>query len=193
MGAGSQAECGIVEGKLSSHTPAFPDNGYGMAKLCAGQMSRVACRSLGMRHVWVRILSVYGPYDSPRSLVAYAISKLSAGERASFTAGEQLWDYVYSGDAAKAMTELALKGKDGGIYCIGSGKTRRLSDFIKIIRDEIAPDAELGLGDVPYGANQVMYLCADISELQRDTGFTPSIEFEEGIKKTVEWYKNERK
>lgn len=193
MGAGSQAECGIVEGKLSSHTPAFPDNGYGMAKLCAGQMSRVACQALGMRHVWVRILSVYGPYDSPRSLVAYAISKLSAGERASFTAGEQLWDYVYSGDAAKAMTELALKGKDGGIYCIGSGKTRRLSDFIKIIRDEIDPDAELGLGDVPYGANQVMYLCADISELQRDTGFTPSIEFEEGIKKTVEWYKNERK
>ena len=193
LGTGSQAEYGRAEGKLNSRTPTFPENGYGMAKLCAGHMSRSMCHSLGMKHVWVRILSVYGPYDSPRSLVAYAISKLSAGERASFTAGEQLWDYVYSGDAAKAMTELALKGKDGGIYCIGSGKTRRLSDFINIIRDEIDPDAELGLGDVPYGANQVMYLCADISELQRDTGFTPSIEFEEGIKKTVEWYKNERK
>ena len=193
MGAGSQAECGVVEGKLSSHTPAFPENGYGMAKLCAGEMSRVLCNNLGMRHVWIRILSVYGPYDSQRSLVAYAINTLLSGEKPSFTAGEQMWDYIYSADAAKAMTELALNGRDGGVYCIGSGKTRRLSDFIEIIRDQINPEAELGLGDVPYAPNQVMYLCADITELQKDTGFTPSVEFEEGIKKTIEWYKNERK
>ena len=63
VGAGSQAEYGRVEGNLNSQTPAFPENGYGMAKLCAGQMTRLYCRQAGMRHVWTRILSIYGPGD----------------------------------------------------------------------------------------------------------------------------------
>lgn len=69
IGAGSQAEYGRVEGILTARTPVFPENGYGMAKLCAGQMSRQRCSALGMRHIWVRILSVYGPYDGQASMV----------------------------------------------------------------------------------------------------------------------------
>lgn len=189
VGAGSQAEYGRADGKLNSKTPAFPENGYGIAKLCAGQISRIECRKRGIRHVWVRILSVYGPFDGERSLISMAIDKLSRGERASFTAGEQIWDYMYSADTARAMTELALKGKDGGVYCLGSGEPRKLAEYIETIRDKIAPDATLGLGDIPYAEGQVMYLCADISELQEDTGYTPSTSFEDGIAKTIAWYK----
>lgn len=193
VGVGSQAEYGRVEGKLNSQTPAFPENGYGMAKLCAGQMSRVACREVGIRHVWARILSVYGPYDGENSLITSTIRKLLDGERTSFTGGEQIWDYMYSGDTAIALAELAEKGRDGGVYCLGSGKTRRLREYIEIMRDKIAPRARLGLGDIPYAEGQVMYLCADTAELVRDTGFEPSIRFEDGIEKTIEWYKSERR
>lgn len=193
VGAGSQAEYGRVSGKLNSATPAFPENCYGMAKLAAGQMSRVACRQKGMRHIWVRILSVYGEYDGENSLVTSTIRKLLDGEHCSFTAGEQIWDYMYSGDAAKAMVELARDGIDGGIYCLGSGKTRQLREYIEIMRDKVAPDACLGFGDIPYAEGQVMYLCADTSELIRDTGFEPCVSFEDGIDRTIEWYKKERK
>ncbi|MBE6577655.1 MAG: NAD(P)-dependent oxidoreductase [Ruminococcaceae bacterium] len=193
MGAGSQAEYGRVSGKLSSKTPAFPENGYGMAKLCAGQMSRVMCKDNGIRHIWIRILSVYGPYDGENSLITSTIRKLLDGEKTSFTAGEQVWDYMYSGDAAKAMVELANKGKDGGVYCLGSGKTRLLREYIEIMRDKIDPEAKLGLGDIPYAEGQVMYLCADTSELVCDTGFEPVAKFEDAIDTVIEWYKNERK
>ncbi len=193
MGAGSQAEYGRVSGKLNSKTPAFPENGYGMAKLCAGQMSRVMCKDNGIRHIWIRILSVYGPYDGENSLITSTIRKLLNGEQTSFTAGEQVWDYMYSGDAAKAMVELAIKGRDGGVYCLGSGKTRLLREYIEIMRDKIAPNARLGLGDIPYAEGQVMYLCADTSELVADTGYVPSTEFEDGINNAIEWYRNERK
>ena len=193
MGAGSQAEYGRVSGKLDASVPTFPENGYGMAKLSAGQMSRVMCRELGMRHIWIRILSVYGPYDGENSLITSTIRKLLDGEQTSFTAGEQVWDYMYSGDAAKAMVELAKKGKDGEIYCLGSGKTRLLREYIEIMRDKIAPEAHLGLGDIPYAPGQVMYLCADTSSLIGDTGYEPDTEFEDGIDNVIEWYKNERK
>ena len=73
IGAGSQAEYGRTEKNLTSQTPAFPENGYGMAKLCAGEMSRGLCQQLGMKHIWTRILSVYGPYDGPNTMIRSAI------------------------------------------------------------------------------------------------------------------------
>ncbi len=189
IGAGSQAEYGRVEGKLTPETPAFPENGYGIAKLCAGQMSRIMCEKMGMRHMWARILSVYGPYDTPNSMVMSTVRKLMKGEKASFTAGEQIWDYLYSEDAAKAFLAMAESGKSGKIYCLGSGAPMPLRDYILQLRDAVSPHAVLGLGEVPYAPKQVMYLCADITELQQDTGFTPTVSFAEGIRRTVAWAK----
>lgn len=186
---GSQAEYGRTTEKLSSATPTFPENGYGMAKLCAGQMSRGVCREAGIKHVHARILSVYGEYDGEGSLVMSTIKKLCDGEKTSFTAGEQMWDYMYSGDAAKALVALVVKGRDGGIYCLGGGEARPLREYIEKIRDAVGSEAPLGLGEIPYSEGQVMYLLADTSELARDTGYLPSTSFEEGIKRTVEWYR----
>ncbi|MBE6546424.1 MAG: NAD(P)-dependent oxidoreductase [Ruminococcaceae bacterium] len=188
VGAGSQAEYGRVEGRLSAETPAFPENGYGMAKLCAGQMSRVMCEAKGLRHLWARILSVYGPYDGVGSMVMSTLKKLKEGEKPSFTAGEQIWDYLYCDDAAAALIAMAERGVHGKVYCLGSGDPRPLKDYITAIRDAAAPGAALGLGEVPYSDKQVMYLCADITELTADTGFVPKVSFDEGIAKTVAWY-----
>ncbi len=193
VGVGSQAEYGRVDVKLSSRTPAFPETGYGIAKLCAGHMTRLKCGQLGIRHVWARILSVYGEYDGERSLIMTAIRKLLDGEETEFTAGEQLWDYLYSGDAARLLTALAERGRDGGVYCLGGGKTRRLREYIEIIRDNIAPDASLGFGKIPYSEGQVTYLCADTSELERDIGELRLTPFEEGIRRTIDWYAGQRK
>ena len=188
VGAGSQAECGRHEKPINSKTPAFPENGYGMAKLCAGQMSRGLCAQLGIRHEWARILSVYGKYDGERSLVMSTVAKLLRGERPSLTAGEQTWDFIYSADAARALADIAERGRDGAIYCIGSAKARPLREYVELIRDTVRPDASLGFGEIPYAEGQVMYLCADIDELTADTGFVPRVGFIEGIKETVEWY-----
>lgn len=191
LGAGSQAEYGRVENNtmLSGELPTYPETGYGIAKLCAGQMSRVLCKEYGIRHVWTRILSIYGPGDKEHTMVMSGILSMLRGERPKYTKGEQQWDYLHCDDAAKAFYLAADKGKDGAVYCIGSGKIRLLKDYIKCIRDAVNPNMELRFGEVPYYDKQVMYLCADISELQKDTGFTPQISFEEGIKDTVEWCK----
>ena len=190
VGAGSQAEYGRFEGRLRPDTPVNPENGYGMAKLCAGEMTREYAHRLGMEHIWTRILSVYGPNDGANSMVTSTILKLLKGETPQFTKGEQLWDYLYSGDAAKAFRLIAENGMDGKIYVIGSGNARPLAEYIEDIRDVVAPDAEIRLGAVPYSDRQVMHLQADISELTADTGFFPETEFREGIRLTAENLKN---
>lgn len=193
VGAGSQAEYGRFEGNLNAAVPAFPENGYGIAKLCAGQLSRLECGKRKMRHIWVRILSVYGPYDSDKTMITTTIKKLLTGEVPALTMGEQKWDYLYSADAARALYLLGEKGKTNKVYCIGSGQARPLADYIRIMRDAIDPEAELGFGQVPYGEKQVMYLCADIAELKEDTGFESEISFEEGIGRTIAWMKTREK
>lgn len=192
LGAGSQAEYGRVEGLLKSDTPAFPENGYGMAKLCAGQMSRVEAKALDIDHVWVRILSVYGPHDGPMTMISGTIRKLLAGERPALTAGIQRWDYLYAGDAADAFYLAACHGRNGAVYPLGSGQAMPLKDYIIQMRDAIDPALPLGLGEVPYGPLQVMHLQADISALQADTGFVPKTPFAEGIRRTMDWVKREQ-
>lgn len=191
VGAGSQAEYGRFEGKLNANVPAFPENGYGMAKLCAGQMSRVECEKCHIKHIWTRILSVYGPYDSEKTMITSTIRKLLNGEVPLLTKGEQQWDYLYSGDAANALFLLGEKGVSGKTYCIGSGQVKPLLEYIEILKDAVNPDAVLGVGEIPYGTKQVMYLCADIAELQKDTGFQPEVSFEEGIRTTIKWCQGE--
>ncbi|MCR5798919.1 MAG: NAD-dependent epimerase/dehydratase family protein [Lachnospiraceae bacterium] len=161
IGAGSQAEYGRVDKPLRPDTPAFPENGYGIAKLAAGQMTRIRCEQLGLKHIWTRILSVYGPYDGEYTMVMSTLKKMLANEETHFTAGDQLWDYLYSEDAADMMLYLAEQGENGKIYCLGSGEARPLKEYIKDMYEATGCTARLGLGDIPYGDKQVMCLCVD--------------------------------
>ena len=188
VGVGSQAEHGRIEGKVTAAAPCFPVNGYGMAKLCAGQMTRVVCGQLGIRHEWARVLSVFGVNDGPLAVISILLDKLTKGEKPLLTAGEQLWDYIYADDAADALICMAKDGKDGKIYPVGSGTARPLHEYFEILRDAIDPKLALGIGELPYPPNQVMHLEADISELKADTGFVPKTSFEEASKIVVKEY-----
>lgn len=193
VGAGSQAEYGITNTKLSDATPTNPETGYGIAKYTAGKLSALHAKALGIKHVWARILSVYGPKDNDNTLIMYTINQLLDGKTPTFTPCEQIWDFIYSEDAARAIYLMAEKGKDQSIYCIGSGHAHTLSEYLYVLRDAINEDLELGIGKRDYGNGQVMYLCADIEKLTKDTGFVPKIGFEEGILKTIGYCKNQRR
>lgn len=185
IGAGSQAEYGRVEGALKPDTPINPETGYGIAKLCAGYMTRELASQLGMKHIWVRVLSVYGPNDTENSMIMGTINKLKNNIVPEFTKGEQLWDYLHSFDAARAFHLLGEKGVGGKTYVLGSGKAIPLSEYIQKIHSAVNPNCEIKLGAVPYSDKQVMHLEADITDLTNDTGFMPSVEFAEGIKTLI--------
>lgn len=186
VGSGSQAEYGRTDAILTEETPTFPETAYGMAKLCAGQMTRLACAKRGIRHIWPRILSAYGPKCQPQTVINYTLTELLAGRRPSLSPCEQIWDFIYTGDVAKALLLLAERGRDGEIYVIGSGESHPLKEYIIKARDIINPKSELGFGEKTLSPSAVMHLACDISKLKRDTGFEVSVEFEEGIRRTIE-------
>lgn len=188
--AGSQAEYGPVSGRFAPDTPCAPDTRYGQMKLLAGDKSSALCKELGLRHCHCRILSLYGPFDGAHTMVMQAVDTMLRGEVFPCTAGEQIWDYLYAKDAARAFRLVGERGRDGAVYCLGSGKTRRLRDYITAIRDAIDPALPVGFGARAYYAHQVMHLEADITALSADTGFAPAYSFEQGIAETVAWARN---
>lgn len=183
LGAGSQAEYGRVNEPLRPDTPTFPENGYGMAKLAAGQMSRVRCEQMGIRHIWTRILSVYGPYDGENTMIMSSLRKMLNNEETHFTAGEQIWNYLYSEDAAKIILKIVEKGPNDNIICLGDSEYGKLKTYIQQMYNLSGCTARLGLGDIEYCRKQVMscYIEEDLFEkfgLQRTS-------FEKGIKSII--------
>lgn len=185
VGAGSQAEFGIKSEPLGCDTEAEPQSEYGKAKLAACLAAKEKCERYGLNFNWCRILSVYGESDSPNTLVSYIISCFKKGENPVLTKCEQTWDYIYCDDCANAIYLIAKNGVNGKAYPIGSGRARMLKDYVLDIAEEIGYNNEVVFGQREYYPHQPMYLCADISELSRDTGFVPKYSFKEGIKKLL--------
>jgi nucleoside-diphosphate-sugar epimerase len=180
VGAGSQAEYGIQSVDLTPDLPVSPESGYGIAKFAAGKLSAMLCKSIGIRQNWVRILSVYGPNDGENTLISYVIKELKAGRSPELTKCEQIWDYIYADDAADAILAIAEHGIDGKVYPLGSGKGRKLSEYIEDIRNKINPSIPVKYGAKDYYPHQPMHLVSDIQQLTEDTGWKPQYSFSEG-------------
>lgn len=186
VGAGSQAEYGIVSTPLKADTPVNPQSGYGIAKYAAGKLGGLLCARLGIRYNWIRVLSVFGPLDGSNTLIMYAINELLSGRLPELTKCEQMWDYLYCDDAARAFLAAGDKGIDGKIYPLGSGSKRKLSEYLESLKNIVNPKGILQFGKKEYYPHQPMFLSADISELTADTGWKPEVSFEEGIKRIIE-------
>ncbi|MGN0699521.1 MAG: NAD-dependent epimerase/dehydratase family protein [Oscillospiraceae bacterium] len=193
VGAGTlaQMDCSAYIGKNGS-TP----NGvscYGTAKIAAQYMSKAQANSCGIEHIWCVISNTYGIGNTTMNFVNFASKKMLAGERASFTAAEQNYDFVYITDTINGLYLCGKSGKPNCSYYIGSGKARKLKEYITTIRDAINPEIPLYLGEVPFNGVSLpleAYSCDDISA---DTGYCAQVDFEDGIVRTIEWLKEQNK
>lgn len=182
--AGSQAEYGLSDKPLNRDTSIKPFTAYGVSKFAAGKLAEMLCNSLGLTFVWTRILSVYGINDGANTLISYVVDCYKKIFQPVLTGCEQIWDYLYADDAARAFRLLG-QCSTGGVYVVGSGVGLPLKSYLEKIYQLMKPNVPLVFGGKPYAKNQVMYLTADISDLKRDTGFEPQISFEEGISRII--------
>lgn len=149
--AGSQAEYGIVPGVITEDTPCNPFSAYGKGKLKMYQESRVLTKELGLKYIHLRILSVYGENDHDETLIKSALKKLKANEPIEMRSGGQKWNYVYVKDAARQIAKLsihAVNDKDfiQEVYNIASNDTRKLQDFIIMMKEITGSSSKLFFG-----------------------------------------------
>jgi nucleoside-diphosphate-sugar epimerase len=184
VGLGSQAEYGILSGRIDERAPTRPTTTYGAAKLATGCVLERAAEAAGRPFAWLRLFSSYGPDDDPSWLIPYLIRTLLARERPRLTKAEQVWDYIHVDDVANAIIA-ALDAGATGVFNLGSGEARPLRDIVTSIRDLVDPSLPLGFGEIPYRPDQVMHLEADVTALATAASWRPKIALEDGLAELV--------
>ena len=176
----------VIDGKCS----AAPGDAYAATKAAAHIFCKWYAGQLGLNLNWPLIGSVYGPGRNDSNILTYTITALLRGEETKYSKLEQMWDYIYIDDLIEALYLLGLHGKPNREYPIGSGDVRPLADYIRQVRAAVAPDALLGIGALPYKmGTKPDNSVPDITNIKNDTGFEPKISFEEGIKKTIAYFR----
>lgn len=187
---GSAAEVSCGNSVITGHEIPSPSDMYSATKVAVHYICKTYAAQNGIDLVWTLITSIYGPGRDDNNLLSYAIKSLLKNEKPSFTGLEQKWDYLYIDDLMVALEALGNKGLGGKCYPVASGQYRQMKEYVEMIRNLINPNAVLGIGEVPYkNPDKIDNQVLDISELTVDTGFTPRMSFEEGIKKTIEYFK----
>lgn len=161
---------------------------YGSAKFAARAMMKSAAAGLGIDFVCGMLINAFGVGEKSPRLINRSIRDIMSGTKPlDFTTGEQTYDFIYIDDVARAFYLLGCKGVPFKSYPIGSGEAKPLKEFLYTLRDVLKPEREFNLGAVPYTGVDVPLDYFSIEELKADTGFSPEVSFEEGIRKTAAW------
>lgn len=186
VGAGSQAEYGVCRQETREDiTPLFPFMMYGAAKAAAYQLGSVLAKQVGISLVWPRIYSIYGVGENPGTLVNYVMECLLNGDSPEISSCENMWNYMYITDCVRALRILGESSGTDGIYNIASKDTRRLKEFVKEIRDIIAPKRELKFGRKKENPERTFCLEPNVEKLYALNSFMPQISFREGIQRKL--------
>jgi nucleoside-diphosphate-sugar epimerase len=186
---GSVSEYAYNKTAVSGYDVPSPADFYSAAKVATHYICDIFARQNNINFNWVLIPSIYGPGREDNNLITYAIKAFLKGERPSFTKLEQKWDYIYIDDLMEALYYVGYEGKEQRVYPIGSGENRKLSYYVTVIRDAIDENLPMGIGELPYKTNQIDNSVVDISSLRQDTGYSPKYTFEQGILKTISYFK----
>ena len=165
---------------------------YGSGKLAAHLMGETVAKLNGVEFIPVIITNIYGAGEKSARLINTSIRQLLNKEHCSFTEGKQTYDFIYITDAIASIVEVAEKGKAYNRYYIGSGNPKPLREFLLDMKDVVAPDAELGLGDLPFNGIDINYNQFKLKKVEEDTGYKNKISFCEGIKMTMDFIKTEQ-
>ncbi len=186
LAVGSQAECGLVDSPIDSKTKDAPLTAYAKAKCALYNRCVETAGRLGIDFYWPRLLSAYGPYDRPGTLVMSCIDACLKHKEIAISGAEQIWDYVYVADVARAFRLIAEKGQAGKKYSVASGVCRPLKEYILDISDSFGyPELMDGIGKRPYAENEVMFLSGEVSELYEDTGMVFDPDFKSHLHSCV--------
>jgi nucleoside-diphosphate-sugar epimerase len=189
IGAGSIAQCElkIPAGQTG---PGDKHQVYKVAKLACEHMGRSVAAGRGIEFFWPLITNIYGPGENSPRLINSMLRNLLAGRRQPLSRGDQLYDFIYLADAARAFRLIAEKGVERRRYVIASGGVRPLRKYLEIIGELASPGADLlGFGEASFAGIHLPREDYDIAPLAEDTGFAAQTSFAEGVRRTLDWIK----
>jgi UDP-glucose 4-epimerase len=176
---------------IDEDTPQRPESPYGITKMVAEHYLRYWQESQGLNYTALRYGNVYGPRQDPNGeagvIAIFAKRFLTHQPVRIDWDGEQRKDYVFVEDVARANV-LALSRGDNDIFCIGSGTPTSVNEIYQVLANLTGYEPEITRAPKRPGDIYLSYF--NSSKAERLLGWKPSVTFAEGVKTTVEYFKN---
>ncbi len=180
------------EGGQTEDQPVAAKSPYAAAKLAGELYLQAFAHTYGLETVRLRFFNIFGPRqrsDSPYSgVIALFIASMSEGRIPTIHGdGSQSRDFTYVANAVQAMMKAAVAPDvSGNVYNVGTGRSITILQLVEALNRIFGSKLEPHF--VPTRAGDVKYSLADISRTRSDLGYDPAVNFEDGLKRTVEWY-----
>ena len=174
--------------------PNAPISPYGVAKLTCEYYCRVFYLAYGLETFALRYFNVFGPYQDPASQYAAVIplfvsAMLHKKQPVVFGDGEQTRDFTYIDNVVQANI-LAAQAKEarGEVINIACQKQISLNQILDLLRELL--DTDIGANYTDPRAGDIKHSLADISRARKILSFEPAVDFEQGLRLAIDWYKN---
>ncbi len=184
------------EGYFYENTPYDPRSPYSASKASSDHLVRAFFHTYGMPVVLSNCSNNYGPYQFPEKLIPLFINNIRYNRPLPvYGEGINVRDWLYVEDHARAIDAIYHKGRLGETYNIGGHNEWRNIDLIKVLCRLV--DQKLGREEGTSGklityvkdrAGHDMRYAIDATKLKEELGWVPSLQFEEGLSKTIDWY-----
>ena len=165
-------------------------NIYGASKFAADLILCAKSRLEGIQYSSALLPMVYGEGLSAPNLVKVVLSNFAEGRPSELINGDNLYDLIYVEDVARAFYYIGERGKNMARYFVGHRKIDTFKNNITRARDLLSPHSELHFGEY-HETQNLDYSLVDTEKLYNDTGFECRADFDETMRKTYKWIKNE--
>jgi dTDP-glucose 4,6-dehydratase len=179
-------------GAFIEETPLAPNSPYSASKSAADMLVRAYHRTYGLPTVITRCSNNFGPYQFPEKLIPLMISNaIEDKELPIYGDGMHVRDWIYVEDHCRALDVVLHHGREGEVYNIGGRSERANLVVAQTILERLGKPHSLIRFVTDRPGHDRRY-AIDFSKIERELGWKPSISFEEGISRTVEWYLTHR-
>ncbi len=177
---------------FNEKSPLNPSNPYAATKAAADLLTLSFSKTYGLPVIISRCCNNYGPSQHSEKLIPLVISNAVQNKKIPvYGTGENIRNWIYVKDHCEALEMIINKGKTGEIYNIGSRNELKNTDTVKSVLDILQKPYSL----IEYTKDRPSHdekYPLDFSKTENEIGFTPATSFATGIRKTVEWYLNNK-
>ena len=184
-------------GYFTEETPFAPNSPYSASKAASDHLVRAFHHTYGLPVLTTNCSNNYGPFQFPEKLIPLMIQKLIKGESLPvYGDGSNVRDWLFVGDHCAAIRDVLAGGRVGETYNVGGDAERRNIDVVHALCDAI--DARRPRADGQSRRVQISFVkdrpghdkryAIDASKLKRELGWAPTVSFEQGLARTIDWY-----
>jgi dTDP-glucose 4,6-dehydratase len=175
---------------FNENTPYDPRSPYSASKAASDHLVRSYYYSFGLPITISNCSNNYGPYQFLEKLIPLFVTNLIEGKKVPlYGDGLNIRDWIHVDDHNRGVDLILQKGKIGETYCLGGACEKTNLEITKFILNEFGKGEEM-IEYVKDRAGHDRRYAIDFSKIKKELGWQPQIKFEDGLKQTIEWYKN---